>query len=523
MKSDEALDRSRARGGFPLAILVWSWMVFLVASTSALAQAESEAEEPGSSILQVRSGVDRSVVDSQSTIHWFLTFTNRSDEMLSGLKVVETALVGLRRAEAAGASGPTSAKWYGTAKVEIAGEDLDAVVTLPAGEAATARIELRAAGEEGRFTPAALYEWKDPAGARTQGFVSGDSVEVKVDSSYDPELVKTLIWPAIALLLGWRFNVAIAKRSQEAQAEQMKRQGLHQQALQTQAEKQQSLRLMLPKLHANAEEYYMPICSKILRLDRTWSKLERRLAPGLSDDQIETDVYFVLAFSDFWILLALVHRMTAKIGGWYLKTRQGEDRVWDCWDPLRREVEARFDRLRHERMLFAIAEEKEAMQLLHRFEPQLLGGDDGTSPPSPASSRRKTARSKGQKGQVDGAPAGALQFDEQLRQEWNQIKSGPFLAWVKSDFGSYVNLMMLMLDVLHFEMNQPYKEWYGSPENFPKLEFKEKCDKLVAWKETLDPASDKVGELEELHTTLQSYADEAARCEEAPKTNESPK
>ena len=278
------------------------------------------------------------------------------------------------------------------------------------------------------------------------------------------DLIKELIWPAVALLAGWLVNRALQQRT----------------------EMQQTLQLMLPKIHENAEKYYMPLCARILRLEEDWHKLND------DSERAGKSRWFDVLFCDLWILLALDKSMTDAIGGWYLKDREGEEQAFQCWDVFKSELETRFNRDRNNRIVRAIMGVDEYDILLEHFEETGATNDDSSPWP-----RLKKAFLGWGHGDSKGR-------EELLKDAWFETKKD-FRKWVDDDFGKYMIFLTLLRKLLNFEMNRPYETWYGGPAEFPK-DFGETYKKLEDWASAIEQSDEKdAGKIREICRGLRNY------------------
>lgn len=414
-------------------LLVRGTVVVLALCAQLPVRAQENAPVPDGSRLATRVSLARSALDAGEGSALAVVFENRGDRPIPRLRILALEAEGFE---------PGEARWYASGDASISGDGLGATVALPPGTAVSLAVRLRSTGEVGRFTPRIIYAWRDAAQLRHQGIVWAGPIEVKSWWSTIRAPVVDLAWPVVILILGWWLKTALQKRT----------------------ETQQILHLMLPKIHENAEKYYMPLCTKIRRLDEVWQEL------GHADSEVEWNKLFNMLFYELWVLLMIDDRMNREIGGWYLKNRNGEDCADECWEPFRSELERRLDRDRIHRVLHVIRgiDVDDYVAVMGRFESE----DD-----------EKTVR------EDDGA------------ETWEA-----FHGWVKADFGNHLVLLRLLRHILLFEMNRPYETWYGSPETFP-AGFGLACQDLGSWRKKLaESEREKAHRLEELQASLLEYA-----------------
>ncbi|HEV7486163.1 MAG TPA: hypothetical protein VGQ65_10810 [Thermoanaerobaculia bacterium] len=195
-----------------------------------------------------------------------------------------------------------------------------------------------------------------------------------------------------------------------------------------QARVAQTWNLMLPKSHANSEQFYLPIASAVDGLIGSFEKWQ------LKGEAFDKLFYF------FCLWLRQLRAMQTAIGGFYLKNRESENFLADAWDSLIEWVdrESVFSRDLRDRVLLLI----EPSSTFATFND--LGGTESI---------------------------------EKARKRMKKILSAPILA----ELEQRIRLLRLFVAVLGFEMNRPYEVWYGEQEAFPA----EKCVQAIeGWNDT---------------------------------------
>lgn len=289
---------------------------------------------------------------------------------------------------------------------------------LPSGElkpltAMTIEGHLVAGKDAGSYALSAVVSWKDATGGDRRTPISLGPVTVEDESrkSFATKIkaahsfFKDLGLALVLFWLGYR-----VKKIEEEREEKRKR------VEERTTRVRQTWTQMLPKIHENAEKYYMRLASDASQAANYYEGPEKD--PNIC-------FFFYLHF------LGRAKVMTDNIGGYYLKAREGEDCVSEIWDVLRSSADARFTRAKRE---FA-QQQVVKVGTYHEFvmdvlpELQLLKLDF-----------------------MHDVSTGAFALDAAL-------------------------LEMYAL-VLGFEMNCSYAFWYGNAEQFPQKSFDETLAKL---------------------------------------------
>lgn len=266
---------------------------------------------------------------------------------------------------------------------------------LKPGQAMTVERQLTVLERRGKFGISAVIGWTDAAGAeRRKGItlspiVVGDTEQERLLRFLRGvvNFLKDFALPLALLFLGVRI-----KRVEE-----------HNALL------QQTWNLMLPKMHENAEKYYIPLMSHADSILRYVKKGD-----------------LAYAFFFYAKFLAVMKRMVYKIGGFYLKSQAGEDVVSRLWERMLHEADSAvwYGRLKRERL------------------------------------------------QLDTDP-GKTYYEFQQRQPLHVAQASALFvsAAGQKEFKRQLPLFQLFSMALYFEANWTYIAWYGAPPEFPKQAF----------------------------------------------------
>jgi hypothetical protein len=300
---------------------------------------------------------------------------------------------------------------------------------LAPGQAVTVEGHLTVGEHRGKFGISTVVGWTDAAKAdRRKGItlspiVVGDTESERVLHFLRGcvNFLKDFALPLALLFLGVRI-----KRAEE-----------HNALL------QQTWNLMLPKVHENVEKYYIPLMSHAASVLRYVKKNDLGYA-----------FFFYAKF------LAMMRQMFDAIGGFYLKSREGEDVVSLLWESIMLEADSAvwYGRVWRERL-------------------QLDVDQHGTY------------------------------YEFQLRQPYHiaQASARFQTAAAQAAFKLQIPLFDLFQNALNFEANWTYNAWYGTPSKFPKQEFTSLTDTLERLLPTPMPA-----EYQRLLRVLRGYIKSAA-------------
>ncbi|MEO8378793.1 MAG: hypothetical protein ABI779_03935 [Acidobacteriota bacterium] len=295
----------------------------------------------------------------------------------------------------------------------VSGKPSRMPLALEPGGVATVEGHLQALQEPGQNSIAAVVGWTDLSGMQRRVPVSMGPVTIEhgtrkrmaTVSKAAQNFLKDLGLPLVFLWLAYW-----VKQLEEARQEKKKREEDEQEARRKRAE-ESTARIgltwtqMLPKVHENAEKYYMPLMGYARNTAEYYAQ----------GNEGESVIFNYLRF------LARVKEMSDAIGGFYLKTRAGENIVSAIWDLLRDRADDRFTRPIRQEL-------QEAMKKVRTLD--VFGKDRG-------------------------------QISAQSQQ---------FLKDFTAAFRVDVTLLTLFSLILTYETNQSYEFWYGQSETFPTAE-----------------------------------------------------
>lgn len=304
--------------------------------------------------------------------------------------------------------------------------------TIVAGGVETIQGHLRARHEPGQSSISAVIAWRDDAGARHRAAVTIGPITVENElgtlSKAVQNFFKDLGLPLVLVWLGYR-----VRKIEERREEGRKR------ADERTAQVRQTWTQMLPKMHDNAEKYYMPLMGRAGYVSAYYPS------------NPEFCFYFYVRF------LVKMREMVHGIGGFYLKTRPGEECVSALWDGIRECADARFGRPLRERAQDEVAK----IDTVYKFREEL---------PNLASTT------------------------EMLRTFRNPAELAAFEAETA--------LFDLFAVVLAYEANCSYEFWYGEPEKFDVRGFDAAREKLARCRGRL-----RAGKFENIDHELNKYVE----------------
>jgi hypothetical protein len=270
---------------------------------------------------------------------------------------------------------------------------VQAAADVPPGGAVTFMADMLPAGDAaGKVSLTGVLGWESE-GRQQSAFVTAGPVEL-VDRwgtlRWVYELSKDLALPLVLLFMGWYFRVSELRRAQV----------------------QQTWSQMLQKSHENAEKYYMPLSSALLRI-----RVDSDPAHATPEPQLLGDVLMILRRQ---------HEMARMIGGWYFKNRDGEEAIAATWRTFYLIAENRFAREDIEHLVARLDPQDRVAQILDK-----------------------------------------LQREPSLSSIQTRLELG-FRQWrtTTQDWEISLALLWVVEMLLDFEMNRPYEVWYGRKERF---------------------------------------------------------
>lgn len=233
---------------------------------------------------------------------------------------------------------------------------------------------------------------------------------------------------------------------------------------------------MLLISHRDTKRHYLP-------LQRTLRDLADRLEFRSPDD------WRVQTFYHLLVLLRLMTRLREENGGFYLKSRGGEDVLADLWYVLRRAVELELGLDLYE----AAVREMTEVRDFDTFKSRVAARREETNP-SPTGPPSALVRCRGRfLGEGEGTT---------LQAGWLDRPNG--------GFGEFLPLLRLFYGILRFEVNRAYIYWYGSPEEPPGERVKPWVAKLKGecWQDLLRQARLEPDQIPDLAQEISDYLKE---------------
>lgn len=324
-------------------------------------------------------------------------------------------------------------------KVEQGKPNAPLPFTIAKGESVTFVFDLVAGDEPGRYAIGAVIAWgpdqapltrRKPISLRPitidSGFTSGLLLFLQAFQSYAKDLALPL---ALAFLGFWLKKQedarATAREKEEEKRESDRRRDEEQRleqrkaAAEKNAQTQQTWNLLLLKSHQNAERHYMPLSKAAERVGYYWKKI------ATAADDTDREKQIDLCFYSFLLFLTRMRRLGRLIGGFYFKSRGGEDVGASAWILITDWCDETKNFTRDLR-------ESAAAALSH----------DATYP--------------------DYLQTAAK--NEQVK----ELKA-LFVA-KQTEFAPLVILFRILEFILDYEMNIPYEHWYGQRERFRRAD-----------------------------------------------------
>jgi hypothetical protein len=406
-------------------LLLWLAQEHLVAQSATPAGAA-----PGSQPPAFQTVIDREKAEPGDRIHFWVSVTNNTGAEMRNLRFLSLSHPDLD---------PFGSCWNKglPACLHLNDEQafrLSPYWNLKAGETVTFTATLQARQEAEEVSVSGLLGWQSADG-KTKSSVLVPVGKVQIADWWQAlhwlfEPIKDLALPLVLLYLGWRLRSVEQRRTQV----------------------QQTWSQMLQKSHENNERYYMPLSSAIFNFrirERRRKAQEEKAGPPRHDDRL----------CDLLVILRRQRKLVREIGGWYFKTRSGENVIANTW------------KLFYLRANHWLGEDEwnQAVQLL----------------PSEDNSVEVQRR-------LDREPA--------LAGTQEALRKGLKGWWeAQEEFELAVTVLHMLEIVMDFEMNHPYEFWYGKRESFPKEDFDDIFKQMVRLQPSLkDGDREDLGKLLEL-------------------------
>src|ERR1700687_3314150 len=307
-------------------------------------------------------------------------------------------------------------------------------LTLPSRNRVTFWFRLEAPPAAGQYDVLLVYSWTQGGRQADNSIVLGP---LQIPSLLErlehagaalTGLVKDLGLPLILFFLAFFLTTWEKDRETRRQQAEHVREAQRQEAEQHTQQARETWARMLLISHRNATQHYLPLLSTLRDLP---DGLELQDRPTWREE----------AFFQLMTLLVLMKRLRDKIGGFYLKSRLGEDILSDLW-----------------------------LVLKHACEIRVEGANYAAALDEMGGSESYAAFSAGLTSVMRRRPA--LLHCRQAFNDWTRQADLPLLA--------YVPVLRLFYYVLRYETNRSYVYWYGTVEEPPGFELEKWHERLAA-------------------------------------------
>jgi hypothetical protein len=321
--------------------------------------------------------------------------------------------------------------------------------TIAKGESVTFVFDLIAGDEPGRYAIGAVIAWGPEKGPLTRrkpislrpitvdsGFTSGLLLFLRAFQSFAKDLALPLALAFLGFWLKKQEDTRSAAREKEDEKRESDRRRDEENRLEQRkaaaeknAQTQQTWNLLLLKSHQNAERHYMPLSKAAERVGHYWNKIES------ANDPVDRAKQIDLCFYAFLLFLSRMRRLGRLIGGFYFKSRAGEDAGGRAWTLISDwcDETTNFSRDLRESATVALS-------------------NDATYPDYLAGAAKN----------ADVVQLKTL-FETKLK-----------------EFSPLVTLFRILEFILDYEMNVPYEHWYGQREPFRGADLAKLIDELRA-------------------------------------------
>lgn len=398
----------------------------------------------------------------------WITFENRSKEEVRDLRFVDFRTAGLKPAgrcwrpiHPGAADGP---RYPACIPNSVHPQDPGNLPDhLAPGESVTVTADLVRTERSGEFMLTGLYSWTDPTGRQHRMPVPIGPIEVTKDwENWKARMredlpavlrevvlpvLKDLALPFAAFLLGLFLRFGEERR----------------------AAFQQTWNQMLPQIHGYTADHFLPISAAASEAIAAGKKTAAALK---NDPKADTDE----AFYRTALLFRRMRSSMQKIGGFYLKDRDGEEIVVGAWNVA-------FDEF-----VGSLSSDSDKARERLDFLTESIGDQE-------------TFREYRRK--LSGAPSYSNPFPG--RSLLADVRDA-FVAWIqKPDFGG---LVLPMLDIfatsIDYEINRPYDRWYTRPYAFDSGKILRLERDLKRWLKTA-PEGEKRETIQEIRKSLARY------------------
>ena len=400
-----------------------TFMVYLAAAgvQAAVSKTPSPPENQGrSNDVEVRGGISDSVLTRGSRTWFFLSVSNHSPKPISVVRLRELRAEGFAIVSRCWCGAENSGCGeLSRGSVPPAAPPLDCELIsqrLEPGQSAVVSGQLVAESAHEKEAVIAEVSWRNDGDSLSNQFallgettVQGSFEHWRSSAAYD--LAKDLAWPIVLLVLG--AGAGLYDRSREDRRNR---------AAELRAQTIQTWNSMLPASHKLATKYYMPVEAAAVALLGAMEKRAYALKVANEDQQVANEEWA------FYFLLLLFRRLRSLVndkGGWYFKNRVAEELVSECLKGFRTRV--LYEPVELQGKLSLAISEIDPSEKLGEFQVKLEKyGEEG----------------------------------ERLR----EVRAA-YAEWLTSaQCEPAVRNLKGMRILLSYEMNRPYRYWYGHSE-----------------------------------------------------------
>jgi hypothetical protein len=389
----------------------------------------SSSDPGGTKEVTAHGWIQSNHVRTDGQVHFWINLANQSDHEVESPQLLYFLAPGFE---------PRGRCWTPPPRPRLV--CFEGAAGMPARLKRSASItlygDLRPTGETGRYNLSAVFGWQELAGNRARKSLLLGPVEVvsPLTDGLFPVLQRVYAFgkdfglPAALAVLTFLLGVHEQRRRDDQENAETLRARQQKEVDERRAQVQQTWTQLLEKHLKDAQTYYLPICSKL--------NLLKLAAPDLSDSR-----------ECFFRLMELMHKqkqIAEGIGGVHLKSRLAEEIFVAAYSMLRGAAQHWLGKVERARALDLMKQDESMAQ----FERRLQEPAGGHQLP-PGSTTR------------DAAPSDEMLFPylESRFRDWQRDEAAPF--------ANYLPLVEIMLQVLEFEANVPFRYWYGKPLDFP--------------------------------------------------------
>jgi hypothetical protein len=389
----------------------------------------SSSDPGGTKEVTARGWIQSNHVRTDGRVHFWISLANQSDHEVESPQLLYFLTPGFE---------PSGRCWSPPPRPRLV--CFDGAAGMPArlkrGASITLYGDLGSTGETGRYNLSAVFGWQEPAATRARKSLLLGPVEVvsPLTDGLFPVLQRVYAFgkdfglPAALAVLTFLLGMYEQRRRDDQANAETVRANQQKEVDERRAQVQQTWTQLLEKHLKDAQTYYLPICSKLDLLKQAAANPSR-------------------SRESFYRLMELMRKQkqTAEgIGGVHLKSRLAEDIFVAAYAALRDAAQGWLGKIERARALDLMKQDESMAEFDRRLQ-EPAGGHQ--LPPG------QTART--------APPSDEMLFPclESRFRDWQEDAAAPF--------ANYLPLVEIMLQVLEFEANVPFRYWYGKPLDFP--------------------------------------------------------